>query len=46
MIVVERNDDEKYVVTVSLNELISLVLLIFYINNLVRFMREQYFRKE
>ena len=46
MTIVEQNDNEKYVVTVTLNELISLVLLVFYINNLVRFMREQYFRKE
>ncbi len=46
MTIVEWNDDEKYVITVSLNELISLVLFIFYINNFVRFIREQYFKSD
>tara|TARA_Y100000389_G_C17019045_1_gene297889 strand:+ start:82 stop:216 length:135 start_codon:yes stop_codon:yes gene_type:complete len=44
MAIIEKNEDEDYVVTISLSELISVIFLLYYAYNFVKFIGEHHFK--
>ena len=41
MTIIEKNEDENYVITISLSELITVIFAIYYAYNLLRFIGGQ-----